>query len=223
MSSPTAQLAGRLPKFLGRARCPQAGAAGTKGQSNPPPRSPPRPRSSAPLVSVTRTICCACTKNLRENDRFSAICIQRAAQIGGHGEIPPFLERSWRAGDLSPCGRFGKAGSGPCLLRFVRSAAVSAAAAPTLAARPKSMDASVPFSPLRLRQPRSVLGPSRRASSLLALRWRIKTALSCLALCLLSQSWALEKVEADICIYGGTAAGVAAAVQATCMGKKAVI
>src|SRR5947209_10449576 len=34
---------------------------------------------------------------------------------------------------------------------------------------------------------------------------------------------AAEVIEADICIYGGTAAGVAAAVQATRMGKKAVI
>src|SRR2546426_6870969 len=42
-------------------------------------------------------------------------------------------------------------------------------------------------------------------------------------LCLSSVSVATETIQADICIYGGTAAGVAAAVQATRMGKKAVI
>lgn len=36
-------------------------------------------------------------------------------------------------------------------------------------------------------------------------------------------AWGAEIVEADICIYGGTAGGVAAAVQAARMGKRAVI
>ena len=36
-------------------------------------------------------------------------------------------------------------------------------------------------------------------------------------------AWGAEVIEADICIYGGTAGGVAAAVQAARMGKKAVI
>ena len=44
--------------------------------------------------------------------------------------------------------------------------------------------------------------------------------LACFALC--SQAGA-EVTEADICIYGGTAGGVAAAVQAARMGKTAVI
>src|ERR1039458_2153177 len=34
---------------------------------------------------------------------------------------------------------------------------------------------------------------------------------------------AAEVIEADVCVYGGTASGVAAAVQATRMGKTAVI
>ena len=36
-------------------------------------------------------------------------------------------------------------------------------------------------------------------------------------------AWGAKVIEADICIYGGTAGGVAAAVQAARMGKKAVI
>jgi hypothetical protein len=36
-------------------------------------------------------------------------------------------------------------------------------------------------------------------------------------------AWGAEVIEADICIYGGTAGGVAAAVQAVRMGKKVVI
>src|SRR5438093_878661 len=42
--------------------------------------------------------------------------------------------------------------------------------------------------------------------------------------CLLAlPAHAAEVIESDICIYGGTAGGVAAAVQAARMGKKAVI
>lgn len=47
---------------------------------------------------------------------------------------------------------------------------------------------------------------------------------ACLATCLLG-SWlpAAEVIQADVCVYGGTAAGVAAAVQTARLGKRAVI
>jgi glycine/D-amino acid oxidase-like deaminating enzyme len=48
--------------------------------------------------------------------------------------------------------------------------------------------------------------------------------LVCLGLCLLPGALrGAPAVETDICIYGGTSAGVAAAVQATRMGKSVVI
>src|SRR6267378_3102050 len=58
-------------------------------------------------------------------------------------------------------------------------------------------------------------------------RIRVSTRLMLAALVLSCFSPALlpaaEVIEADICVYGGTAGGVAAAVQATRMGKTAVI
>lgn len=57
---------------------------------------------------------------------------------------------------------------------------------------------------------------------------RLKTALTLLAaftfhFTFSSTTHAVEVIDADICIYGGTSGGVAAAVQASRMGKKAVI
>src|SRR5438552_2068773 len=43
------------------------------------------------------------------------------------------------------------------------------------------------------------------------------------AACLRCSTLAAAVIETDVCIYGGTAGGVAAAVQATRMGKTAVI
>src|SRR3954464_11089648 len=42
-------------------------------------------------------------------------------------------------------------------------------------------------------------------------------------LCVISVSVAAETIESDICIYGGTSAGVIAAVQAAKLGKRAAI
>jgi len=54
--------------------------------------------------------------------------------------------------------------------------------------------------------------------------WRRTCAAVWSAGCLAAAgAWGAEVIEADICIYGGTAGGVAAAVQAARMGKKAVI
>ena len=58
-----------------------------------------------------------------------------------------------------------------------------------------------------------------------AVRFRGRLSLLLALLCLASLACvkAQEVIEADVCVYGGTACGVAAAVQAARMGKTAVI
>jgi len=58
------------------------------------------------------------------------------------------------------------------------------------------------------------------------LRWLAAFARGCVTLTCFSSAFPAltqEAIDADICIYGGTAAGVAAAVQAARMGRTAVI
>ena len=62
---------------------------------------------------------------------------------------------------------------------------------------------------------------SRQLSYLRSRHIQIWFAIAILAFGQFSQ--AAEIISADLCIYGGTAGGVAAAVQATCMGRSAVI
>ena len=59
--------------------------------------------------------------------------------------------------------------------------------------------------------------------SAVRLRWKLRHLLPLLCLFSLLSLSAAEVIEADLCVYGATAGGVAAAVQAARMGKTAVI
>src|SRR5437667_5490484 len=70
-------------------------------------------------------------------------------------------------------------------------------------------------------QPRRAPLPFRAA---MQMKTRILRPACVLLLCLLELHLrSAEVVESDLCVYGGTSAGVAAAVQATPMGKAAVL
>jgi hypothetical protein len=68
-----------------------------------------------------------------------------------------------------------------------------------------------------------VIQPPAPPSPLPSPWWTLCLLLSLVCLLPLGSLKAAEVIEADLCIYGGTAAGVAAAVQAARMGKTAVI
>src|SRR5262245_2780067 len=57
----------------------------------------------------------------------------------------------------------------------------------------------------------------------MAVQLRIAVAAASIAFAAYASSAPPDAVECDICIYGGTSGGVVAAVQASRMGKKAVI
>ncbi len=86
----------------------------------------------------------------------------------------------------------------------------------------------MPISNQGLSVTRSVRASANSFGPRASARWprlwsRLRLLLPLLCFSLLPSLEAVEVIEADLCIYGGTASGVAAAVQAARMGKTAVI